>query len=69
MQAHGSAETVAIKVIESNTSAIAPQLKKRVVIGFSESNQVCLCTVLDSVISIIFSAFLNGLAQCIVGVL
>ena len=63
MQAHGRAEKDAIKVTESNTRAIAPQLQNRAVIGFSESNRVCLCTamripVLDSMILIIFFAFL-----------
>ena len=44
MQAHGHAETDAIKVTESNTSAMAPQLQNRAVIGFSESNRIYLCT-------------------------
>ena len=62
MQVHGRAETDAIEVTEFNTSAIAPQLQNRAVIGFSETNRVRLCTamripVLDSMILIIFFTF------------
>ena len=71
MQAHARAETDAIKVIESNTRAIAPELQNRAFIRSSESNRVCLShahTCIGFSDSNIFFTFLAGLAQCIVGV-